>query len=174
MKPVYFINQAWRGAEERYIQMEKLAFALTIASRKLRPYFQAHTVKVLTEYPLKKVPLKLDLSDQLINWAIKLIEFDIEFMSRSAIKGQALVDFLVEFTNIPGKDDAPRDALWIIYVDGSSTKRNGCARVVLMALSGERMCNSLRLEFKTTNNEAEYEAVLAGLRLAQEMGVECV
>lgn len=54
-KLVYFINQALRGAEERYVQMEKLSFALTNASRKLWPYFQAHTIRVLIEYPLKKV-----------------------------------------------------------------------------------------------------------------------
>ena len=79
-KPVYFISRALRGAEERYMQMEKLAFALTIASRKLQPYFQAHTIKVLTEYPLKKVFQKLDLLGRLINWVIELSEFDIEFI----------------------------------------------------------------------------------------------
>jgi hypothetical protein len=92
-KPVYFISQVLRGAEERYMKMEKLVFILTIASRKLQPYIQAHTVKVLTEYSLKKVIQKLDLSGQLIDWAIELSEFDIEFISQSAIKGQAFADF---------------------------------------------------------------------------------
>jgi hypothetical protein len=101
-KPVYFISRA----EERYMQMEKLAFALTIASTKLQPYFQAHTVKVLTEYSLKKVLRKLDLSGRLINWAIKLSEFNIEFISRSAIKGQVLADFVAKFTNI-SKEETP-------------------------------------------------------------------
>jgi ribonuclease HI len=55
-------------------------------------------------------------------------------------------------------------------VDGSSTKKNGGAGVVLIAPSGEQLCNSLRLEFKITNNEVEYEVVLVGLRLAQKMG----
>ena len=67
------------------MQMEKMVFALTIASRKLRPYFQAHTIKVLTEYPLKKVLRKLDLSGQLVNWAIELSEFDVEFVSLEAL-----------------------------------------------------------------------------------------
>jgi hypothetical protein len=81
--------------------MEKQAFALVIASRKLQPYFQAHTIRVLTEYPLRKILQKLDLSRRLANWAIELGEFDLEFLSRSTIKGQALADFLVEFTNLP-------------------------------------------------------------------------
>jgi hypothetical protein len=54
-KPVYFVSKSLHGAEERYPQIEKLAFALVMASRKLRPYFQAHTIQVLTEYPLRKV-----------------------------------------------------------------------------------------------------------------------
>jgi hypothetical protein len=100
-KPVYFISKAIHGAEKRYPQIEKLAFALIMASRKLRPYFQAHTVWVLTEYPLRKVIQKLDLSGRLANWAIELGQFDLEFIPRHAIKGQALADFLVEFTNMP-------------------------------------------------------------------------
>ena len=51
--PVYFISRAFRGAEERYPRMEKLAFALVTAARKLKPYFQAHTIIVLTDQPLK-------------------------------------------------------------------------------------------------------------------------
>jgi hypothetical protein len=81
--------------------MEKLAFALVITSRKLQPYFQAHTIRVLTEYPLRKILQKLNLSRRLAKWAIKLGEFDLEFLSRSTIKGQALADILVEFTNLP-------------------------------------------------------------------------
>ena len=53
-KPVYFTSRALRGAEERYPQIEKLAFALVIAARRLKPYFQAHTIVVLTDKPLRK------------------------------------------------------------------------------------------------------------------------
>ena len=52
-KPVYYTSRALRGAEERYSPMEKLAFALVTAARKLKPYFQAHTVVVLTDRPLR-------------------------------------------------------------------------------------------------------------------------
>jgi hypothetical protein len=100
-KPVYFVSKALHRAEERYPQIEKLAFALIMASRKLRPYFQARTIQVLIEYPLRKVMQKLDLSRRLANWAIELGQFDLEFVLRNAIKGQALADFLSEFTNLP-------------------------------------------------------------------------
>ncbi|XP_059436368.1 uncharacterized protein LOC132169334 [Corylus avellana] len=120
--------------------MVKLAFALTIASRKLHPYFEAHSIKVLTEYPHKK-----------------------------ALKG-----FLAEFTNLLETQECLRDEVWVIYVDGSSRKKNGGAEVVLITLDGEELRSSLRLEFKSTNNEAKYEVVLAGVSLALEMGTEFV
>jgi hypothetical protein len=118
------------------MQIEKMAFALMVASRKLQPYFQAHTIKDLTDYPLKKVLRKLDLSGRLINWAIELSEFDIEFISQNAIKRQALADFVGEFTSI-SEEEPLGDSLWIIHVDGSSTKKNSGAGVVIKTPSGK-------------------------------------
>jgi hypothetical protein len=54
-KPVYFTSKALHGAEERYPRIKKLAFALVISAKRLRPYFQAHDIRVLTKYPMKKV-----------------------------------------------------------------------------------------------------------------------
>jgi hypothetical protein len=55
------------GAEERYPRIEKLAFALVVSARRLRPYFQAHAILVLTEYPLRKILQNPDLSGRLVN-----------------------------------------------------------------------------------------------------------
>jgi ribonuclease HI len=63
---------------------------------------------------------------------------------------------------------------WVIYVDGSSTRKNGGARMVLVTPEGEELSGALRLEFRTTNNEAEYEAVIAGLGMALELGAVSV
>ena len=63
---------------------------------------------------------------------------------------------------------------WVIYVDGSSTKKNGGAGVLLITPEGEEFSSSLRLEFRTTNNEVEYEVVIAGLEMALELGAESV
>ena len=67
--------------------MEKLAFALIMASRKLRHYFQAHVI-IMTDHPLKKVMNKLEAAGQLIQWAIELSEFDVKYKPRNAIKVQ--------------------------------------------------------------------------------------
>uniref|UniRef100_A0A2N9F391 Integrase catalytic domain-containing protein n=1 Tax=Fagus sylvatica TaxID=28930 RepID=A0A2N9F391_FAGSY len=136
--PVYYTSKAFQGAEERISSngetgMEKLALALVIAARKLRPYFQSHKIIVLTNHPLRKAMNKPDAAGRLIQWAVELSEFDIEYHPRQAIKAQALADFIAEFTGI--------------Y---SNTPPG--------------------LQYPTTNNEAEYEALLTGLRIAKELG----
>jgi ribonuclease HI len=73
-----------------------------------------------------------------------------------------------------GIEEAKMERKWVIYVDDSSTKKNGGAGVLLITLDGEELSSSPMLEFRTTNNEAEYEAVIAGLELALELGVESV
>ena len=66
--------------------MEKLAFALITASKKLRHYFQAHIINVMTDHPFKKAMNKLEVVGRLIQWAIELSEFDIKYQPRNAIK----------------------------------------------------------------------------------------
>jgi hypothetical protein len=69
-KPMYFTSKVLHGAKERYPRIEKLAFALIVSARRLRSYFQAHAIRVLTEYLMKKILQKPDLSRRLVNSAI--------------------------------------------------------------------------------------------------------
>ena len=78
-RPVYFISRAFRGAEERDPQMEKLAFALITATRKLKPYFQAHTIVVLTDQPLKRAMSSPEAAGRMALWAIEQSEFDMQY-----------------------------------------------------------------------------------------------
>ena len=71
---------------------------MVTAARKLRPYFQAHVINVLTNHLLKRAMNKLEATGRLIQWAVELNEFDIRYHPRKAIKAQALVDFITEFT----------------------------------------------------------------------------
>ena len=84
--------------------MEKLILALVTTSRKLRPFFQTHTIEVPTEYPMKQILHKLETSGRLINWAIELSEFNIRYKLRTAIKGKILADFIMEFMKDPDPD----------------------------------------------------------------------
>ena len=124
-KPVYYTSRALRGAERRYPQIEKLAFALITASRKLRHYFQAHVINVMTDHPLKKAMNKLEATGRLIQWVVKLSEFNIKYQLKHAIKAQALADFIAEFTPNYNDLEVMEDKKWIIHVDCSSTQHAG-------------------------------------------------
>ena len=122
-QPVYYCSRALRGAEERYPKMEKLILALVTTSRKLRPYFQAHTIKVPTEYLMKQILHKLETFGRLIKWAIKLSEFNIRYKPRTAIKGQILADFIMEFTSAEPAEATqltPDLPIWRLSVDGAT------------------------------------------------------
>ena len=82
--------------------MEKLAFALVTAACKLKSYFQAHMVIVLTDKPLRRVMSNLDAVGRMALWVIEFSEFDVQYHPRIAMKRQVVVDFIVEFTNMEG------------------------------------------------------------------------
>ena len=120
-KLVYYASRAFSGAEDRYPPMKKLAFALVTAVHKLKPYFQAHMVIVLTSKPSWRTMSNLEAARWLALWAIELREFDIQYRPRTAIKGQVVIDSIAKFTNgeDKGVDECPQ---WSIYIDGSSNK----------------------------------------------------
>ena len=173
--PVYYCSRALRGAEERYPRMEKLILALVTAARKLRPYFQAHTIEVPTEYPMKQVLHKPEVSGRLMRWAIELSEFDIRYKPKNAIKGQVLADFVMEFAPIElaeptrSEDNLP---IWKLSVDGASNAQGSGAGLILTSPEGIDIEYALRFGFHASNNEAEYEAVIAGLNLAHSLEVD--
>ncbi|XP_050258946.1 uncharacterized protein LOC126703935 [Quercus robur] len=172
-KPVYYASQELRGAEERYPPMEKLAFALVMAARKLKPYFQTHTMIILTDKPLRQAMSNPEAAGRLALWAIELSEFDIQYRPRTAIKGQIVSDFIVEFTSDEGKG-AKEFPQWSIHTDGSSNRQARGVGVVLLSPEGDMVECMVRLDFPTTNNEAEYKALMAGFDLVKAAGVVSV
>ena len=173
-KPVYYTSRALRGAEGRYPLIEKLAFVLITASRKLRHYFKALIINVMTDHPLKKAMNKLEAAGRLIQWAVELSEFDVRYQPRNAIKAQALANFIMEFP--PNYDDLEEinGEKWIVYVDGSSTQYAGGIAVVLQSLEGDKLRYKVRLQYQKTNNEVEYEALFKGLELAKSMEAKSI
>ncbi|XP_052176660.1 uncharacterized protein LOC127790964 [Diospyros lotus] len=154
-KPVYYVSKRLAGAEIRYTPTEKLAYALVIFARKLRPYFEAHHVIVLSSQPLKHVLGKPDLSGRML---------------KPSIKAQALANFFVEGTLLVEADEGVSQN-WTLSVDGNSSVGGSGAGLLLQGLDGQAWPYALYFEFNASNNEAEYEALIAGLRLAEQMGV---
>ena len=155
--------------------MEKQILALVTAARKLRPYFQAHTIEVSTEYPMKQVLHKPETSRRLMKWALELSEFDIRYKPKIAIKGQVLTDFVMEFTSAELAEDAratPDLPIWKLSVDRAANAKGSGAKLILTSPEGIDIKYALRFGLQTSNNEAEYEAVIVGLNLSHSMEVD--
>ena len=121
--PIYYVSQAFQGAESSYPRIEQITFALIVASRKLRQYFQVNPILVMTEQPIKKFMNKPEAARRMVQWAIELSQFDIEYLPRSAIKAQALADFITEFT-FPDEDNPTNKVeRWTIQTDNSSAQK---------------------------------------------------
>ncbi|XP_071933160.1 uncharacterized protein [Coffea arabica] len=95
-KPVYYVSRALQGAESRYTPVERYVLTLVHSVRKLRSYFQTHPVIVVTDQPLKQILSKPDVSGRMVKWAVELSKYDLDYQPRTAIKTQALVDFIAE------------------------------------------------------------------------------
>ena len=76
---VYYVSKRLLDVENRYPELEKLALALMVTSKKLRPYFHAHPIEVLTNYPLRQVLQKLEASSRILKWVIELRQFEVNF-----------------------------------------------------------------------------------------------
>ncbi|KAM1100354.1 hypothetical protein ACFX2B_006762 [Malus domestica] len=96
-RPVNYTSKALQDTETRYSNIEKLALALVMSAKKLRPYFQAHSIIVLTNHHLRQILQSPDTSGRMIKWAITFGEFDISYQPKPAEKGQAVADFIADF-----------------------------------------------------------------------------
>nr|XP_025678202.1 uncharacterized protein LOC112778047 [Arachis hypogaea] len=167
-QPVYFVSKSLQNAELRYPRLEKLAYALVFSARRLCPYFQSHTINVRTSQPLHQILAKPELAGRLIKWSIELSEFDIHYQPRGSVKSQYLADFVAEFTGLSSDE---KSTSWVLFVDGASNPQGSGAGILLENPDGVVVEHSLRFSFKPSNNQAEYEALIAGLRLAIELHV---
>ncbi|XP_076919587.1 uncharacterized protein LOC143580460 [Bidens hawaiensis] len=179
--PIYYVSRTLTGPETRYSMLEKLVLALVYAARRLRNYFKGHPVNVLTRYKLKNVLSKPELSRRLAKWAIELREHAIEYMPRPPIKGQVLADFVKEVPQNKEEEclveqqipiPPERDQVWSLFMDGASSNEGSGAGLRLVNPEGHEFTYTIKLDFKSTNNEADYEAFLAGLRIAKKLGVK--
>ena len=111
-----------------------------------------------------------EAAGRMIQWAIELNQFDIEYHPRTAIKAQALVDFIVKFTSLKEDGLADEARRWTIQTEGLSAQKRGGVEVVIITPDRETLKYGVRLKFPATNNEAEYEGILTGLRLGKALG----
>jgi hypothetical protein len=114
-----------------YSELEKIAYAVVIAAKKLRHYFEGHRIRVITNQPLKDLFTNKEASTRIVKWAAELSEYIVDFERRNVIKSQVLVDFVVDWTS-PSQDSTENITTpWVVHCDGAWCDRGvGMAAIV--------------------------------------------
>ena len=104
-RPIYYVSKSLHEAEVRYLPLEKAILEVVHATRKLPHYFQAHTVVVLTQFPLKSILRSADYTRRIVKWGTILGAFDIKYIPHISVKSQVLTDLVAEFAELPEEVD---------------------------------------------------------------------
>jgi ribonuclease HI len=170
-RTVYFVCKVLLESKARYQPVQKLLYAVLITSWKLRHYFQEYSVTVVTDYPLGDILRNQDATGRISKWVVELGALKIDFKPRTTIKSQALVDFMAEWreNQLPTPTERPKH--WVMYFDGSLKLEGAGVGVLSICPKGEQLKYVLQIFWKVSNNEAEYKALLHGLRLAISLGI---
>jgi ribonuclease HI len=171
-RPVYYISEVFSDTKTRYPQVQKLLYAVVIARRKLRHYFEAHPVTVVSSFPLGEIIRNPDAAGRIAKWSVELMGETLAYAPRKAIKSQILADFVARWTDTQLPPPQIQAECWTLYFDSSVMKTGAGAGLLFVSPHGEHMWYAIRLHFPASNNMAEYEALLCGLKIAIEIGVK--
>ncbi|XP_039014758.1 uncharacterized protein LOC120144864, partial [Hibiscus syriacus] len=192
-KAIYYLSKKFTDCEIRYPPIQKLCCALVWTTRRLRQYMLYHTTWLISKLdPLKFLMESPALTGRMARWQMLLSEFDIVYVNQKAIKGSVIADFLASRVsndyqplnfNFPDEDllcismneevktnDA--FATWKLYFDGASNALGRGIGAVLISPENVYYPFTSRLEFFCTNNMAEYEACVMGLKAAIERKIK--
>ena len=131
-------------------------------------------MSVVTSFPLGEIVRNRDAVGRISKWAVELMRYDVKFVPRMAIKSQALADFIAEWTEVQAPTPEMSHENWTLYFDGSVMGPGAGAGVVLVSPKGGKFQYAVRLHFPASNNVAEYEALISGLRIAIDIGATCL
>ena len=146
-------------------------------------------VVVLTQLLLRSLLRSADYTGRIAKWGTILGAFDIKYIPCISVKGQVLADLMAEFVETPLEERVEKQNMdgnlvgaislqepltWKVYIDGVANHKGSGVGLILISPEKIIIDNSLRLGFSATNNEAEYEAMLAGMTMVQKMGGKVV
>ncbi|GKA16294.1 reverse transcriptase domain-containing protein [Tanacetum coccineum] len=150
--PIHYVSRSLQGAETNYAPIEKLTLALVHAARRLRRYFQAHPIKAIIDSLIKQV----------------LADTSTEINVAPVVASTSRVEDIPESLNVR-ENLTPGPRAWRLYTDGASNNGGSRAGLIMITPNDVEYSYALHLNFSNSNNEAEYEALLARLRIATEM-----
>jgi hypothetical protein len=171
-RPVYYISQVLFETKARYPQIQKLLYAVVLAWRKLRHYFEAHPVTVVSSFPLGEIIRNPDDAGRIAKWSVELMGETLSYAPRKEIKSQIPADFVAEWMDTELPPLQIQAECWTLYFDGSGMKTEAGVGLLFISPLEEHMRYVVRLHFPVSNNMAEYEALLYGLRIAIETGIK--
>ena len=129
---------------------------------------------VVTSFPLGEVVQNQDAMGRTVKWALELMGHGITYAYQTAIKSLVLADFVVEWTEVQMPPAVVDQEYWTMYFDGSLMKKGIGTGLVFVSPLEVRMRYMVCLHFPSSNNVAEYEALVNSLHIAIELGVRCL
>jgi len=125
---------------------------------------------VVSSFPLGEIIQSREAMGRIAKWSVELMSETLTYAPRKAIKSQALVDFIAEWTHSELPPAQVQAELWTMYIDGSLMKTGAGAGLLLVSPLGVHMRYVIRIHFAASNNVTEYEALVNGLKIATELG----
>jgi len=145
-----------------------------LARRKLQHYFLSHPITVVSSFPLTEIIQSQEAMGRIAKWLVELMSETLTCAPCKAIKSQALVDFVTEWTDSQLPPAQVQVELWTMYFNGSLMKTGAGAGLLFVLPLGVHMRYVIRIHFAASNNVAEYEALVNRLKIAIELGVRCL
>jgi ribonuclease HI len=172
---VYYVSKVLTASKCNMTELEKISYAVVMASRKLRHYFETFKVRVTSDRGLGELFRNPEASVRIAKWTAELSGYHITFEPRTTIKSQVLADFIVDWTGPITQQDEPTEKVWAIHCDGAWCHAGAGVAAVITSPTGVKHRYAARLSFaldsdRCTNNVAEYEAIILGLRKLRALG----
>jgi hypothetical protein len=117
--PVYYVSEVLTTSKCNMTELEKIYYAVVMASYKLHHYFEAFKVRVTSDKGLGKLFRNPEASVRIAKWAAELSGYHITFEPRTTIKSQVLADFIVDWTGLTWQQEEPSEKVWTIHYDGA-------------------------------------------------------
>ena len=165
---IAYLSQKMLDPETRYSATEKLCLFVYYSCTKFRDYLLSVECVVVSEFDVIKHRLSMPiLNGRIGKWILALSEFDLWYESAKTVKCQIIADFITQHRDL--SVEMINITPWALFFDGSSCSKGGGAGILLVSPQGVTFRYAIPIEFYVTNNQAEYEALLRGLRILVEI-----